>query len=193
MSAPLCLDLFCGRGGWARGFLDAGFRVIGIDNDPSFANVYPGEFVMDDVASMSGSDFRGARVVVASPPCTRFTSLAALSKHRDPEEGMKLVRDSVRIIQEVNPRFWAIENVHGAVRRISLDLGPPLIRKHAYYVWGNFPGFIMPSSNRLSKGSEGRWRKQIHKLESGSVIPDSKKAAEIPYSLARSLAEACLP
>lgn len=28
---PLCIDLYCGLGGWADGFLAEGYRVIGFD------------------------------------------------------------------------------------------------------------------------------------------------------------------
>ena len=28
---PLCIDLYCGLGGWAEGFLAEGYRVVGFD------------------------------------------------------------------------------------------------------------------------------------------------------------------
>lgn len=31
MSRPLCVDLFCGLGGWTEGFLAEGYDVIGFD------------------------------------------------------------------------------------------------------------------------------------------------------------------
>ena len=46
---PLAIDLFCGLGGWAEGFVAEGYRVIGFDINPRFASVYPGEFVLADV------------------------------------------------------------------------------------------------------------------------------------------------
>ena len=30
---PLCIDLFCGLGGWTEGFLAEGYRVVGFDNE----------------------------------------------------------------------------------------------------------------------------------------------------------------
>ena len=32
LSRPLCIDLFCGLGGWTEGFLAEGWRVVGFDN-----------------------------------------------------------------------------------------------------------------------------------------------------------------
>lgn len=35
---PLLLDLFCGAGGAARGYMDAGFRVVGVDIDAVYGD-----------------------------------------------------------------------------------------------------------------------------------------------------------
>ncbi len=40
MSKPLCIDLFCGLGGWADGFLAEGYDVIGFDIE---RHRYPGK------------------------------------------------------------------------------------------------------------------------------------------------------
>lgn len=44
MSTPIVLDVFCGRGGAARGMMDAGAMVIGVDIDTKCGDYYPGEF-----------------------------------------------------------------------------------------------------------------------------------------------------
>jgi site-specific DNA-cytosine methylase len=31
LSQPLAIDLYCGLGGWAEGFLSEGYRVIGFE------------------------------------------------------------------------------------------------------------------------------------------------------------------
>src|SRR3972149_2733643 len=108
---PLCIDLFCGYGGWARGFLDVGYRVIGFDNEPKCAKRYPGEFVLADAHNLDGQRFRGARVIVASPPCTEFsnvTEMAVARGQRGPREpygprGMDLMHEASRIIYEAEP------------------------------------------------------------------------------------------
>jgi len=68
--------------------------------------------------------------VFANPPCTEFSIARTGGVARNPEEGMKLVRECQRIIQECNPTFWVIENpATGALRNY---LGKP---DYAYQPW----------------------------------------------------------
>jgi site-specific DNA-cytosine methylase len=178
---PLCIDLFCGYGGWARGFLDAGYRVIGFDIEPTCAARYPGEFHLQDVSQLNGADLQGARVIVASPPCTWFSLARAAG--RDVGRGMVLVRKAKRVIDQANPDFWIIENVRGAYRAITSELGPPIhrgVHNQAHWLWGKMPGTILP---RVPKMNLGRGRKATRAWEH-SIIP---------YPLARAVADACLP
>ena len=75
---PLCIDLFCGLGGWAEGFLAKGWDVIGFDVERHDYGTggYPGQFVLQDVLTLHGSQFRGADCIVASPPCQRYSYMA---------------------------------------------------------------------------------------------------------------------
>ncbi len=195
MNPPLCIDLFCGYGGWARGFLDAGFRVIGFDNERRCATRYPGEFIVADVRTLSGGKFHRAKIIVASPPCNRFTTVA--TRTRDPEEGLILVRHAMRIIKEANPEYWVIENVRGAFTAINRELGmrplnAPLHKNGSCYLWGTIPsGAILP---RIVKG----WRRDRNappSMWTGSKQAphrDSRMNSRIAYPLARALAEACI-
>ena len=69
----IVLDLYCGLGGWAVGFLEAGHRVIGYDI-VDFSKEYPGWFVKADL--LDYTNFPCADVIVASPPCTDFSKAA---------------------------------------------------------------------------------------------------------------------
>jgi hypothetical protein len=69
----ICIDLFCGLGGWAEGFLAEGYQVIGFDVE---ARPYPGELVLQDVLTLDGSQFAGAACIVASPPCQEYSYMA---------------------------------------------------------------------------------------------------------------------
>jgi len=69
--------------------------------------------------------------IIANPPCLEFSIARTGGKARNPEEGMKLVRECQRIISECeNLSFWVIENpATGALRNY---LGKP---NYAYQPW----------------------------------------------------------
>ncbi len=72
---PICIDLFCGLGGWAEGFLAEGYDVIGFDIERHDYGTggYPAQLVLQDVLTLHGSQFRNAACIVASPPCQEFS------------------------------------------------------------------------------------------------------------------------
>lgn len=75
---PLLIDLYCGLGGWAEGFLAEGYRCIGFDVERHDygSGEYPGQLVIQDVTTLHGSQFKNAAVIVASPPCTEYSYMA---------------------------------------------------------------------------------------------------------------------
>src|SRR6202453_1637578 len=87
---PLAVDLFCGLGGWADGLLAEGWDVIGFDIERHVygEHRYPAQLVVQDVLTLHGSQFRGADLIVASPPCQAYSYMAMpgkLSKAKAPE------------------------------------------------------------------------------------------------------------
>ena len=84
--------------------------------------------------------------IIANPPCTEFSTARSDGKARDPEEGLKLVRECQRIIKECNPTFWVIENPSKGVLRKYLGeptyeyepwwYGSPWTKRTA--LWGKF-------------------------------------------------------
>lgn len=195
------LDLFCGTGGWSIGFHRKDFDCTGVDN----VDVgYPYELILSDIRRFhAGEDYD---VITASPPCTEFSTLTVLSWKKgqrgppEPEKGMELVREAIRVIDEVKPRYWLLENVYGSIPHISAILGKPTLLAKPWVLWGNMPIGLMP----FPKGGDTKMshtfeKKPLNKGGNRMGLPEdfafdplrSWKRARIPVWLAMQIAEAC--
>lgn len=67
------LDLFCGRGGWSKGFAAEGFECTGVDI--KYLG-YRYNFIYKDVRLLNPKDFQDYDVIVGSPPCRDFCLFA---------------------------------------------------------------------------------------------------------------------
>ena len=166
VSNPVCIDLYCGLGGWAQGFLAEGWRVIGFDIE---TRPYPGQLVIQDVLTLHGAQFRHAAAIVASPPCQKYSYMAMPWK-RAKELAAWYRADPARII-ELNALFDAcfriqreaseaaghhipmvVENVKGAqpwVGRARWHYG-------SFYLWGDVPA-LMPFARASAKVPGLNW------------------------------------
>lgn len=101
----LCAD----TGSDTKPYRDDGYNVILVGSEIGVENYHPPKDVYG---------------IIANPVCTEFSRARSTGKARNPEEGMKLVRECQRIIKESGDvAFWVIENpATGALREI---LGPP--------------------------------------------------------------------
>lgn len=190
------LDLCCGLGGWSIGFYRAGFDCTGVD----ILDIgYPYKLVKKDLKDYHSDE--PFDVVTASPPCTEFSSLVRIAVSRgqrepaDPKKGLELVKGCIRIICEVKPKFWILENVQGSLKYIEPLLGPPAMIHKPWYLWGNFPPFFLPQSNLPKKvGRSIRSEPGRHdSLNSVFAFNELRSflRAKIPLPLSIPIARAC--
>lgn len=132
------LELFAGTRSIGKAFEAHGHEVYSVDWDKSFSNID----LYADIATLTAeqilSKFGRPDVIWASPDCTTF-SVAAISKHRrknpvtgnlDPVSDYAKFCDAVdknvlRLIDELKPRFWFIENPRGGMRNMVWMQGLP--------------------------------------------------------------------
>ncbi len=131
---PVCVDLFGGAGGLSLGFEQAGFDVVAtVEYDPVHAMVHrynfpDAEVLCRDVRRLTGREVilaarRGVRrirrgeawagevaVVVGGPSCQGFSS-GGLRDEEDERNG--LLAEFVRLVVEIRPRAFCLENVPG--------------------------------------------------------------------------------
>lgn len=115
------VDLFCGCGGFSLGARQAGFEVAAAyDIDETLTSSYSINFPSArlfhrDISELSGSDVQGAvdgEIVglFGGPPCQGFSDIGRREKG-DPRR--KLLGHFFRLVAELKPRFFVMENVRG--------------------------------------------------------------------------------
>jgi C-5 cytosine-specific DNA methylase len=188
MDKPLAIDLYCGLGGWAEGFLAENFDVIGFDIERHDYGTggYPAQLVLQDVRTIHGSQFRDAAVIVASPPCQKYSYMAMPWK-RAKALAAWYREDSSRQV-ELNELFNAcfriqreaseaagrhipliVENVKGAEKWV----GRARWHHGSFYLWGDTPALMPTTLGR--KNSGGSWFAVApHNKERGQN-PDGRK------------------
>jgi DNA (cytosine-5)-methyltransferase 1 len=123
------VDLFCGAGGFSLGAHVAKFHTaVAVDIDQRLTSSYKENFPLSnllhaDIGEIGSAEIlRSAKLkrgeivgVIGGPPCQGF-SLIGKRDGRDPRN--KLISHFLRIVRELSPQFFIMENVPG------LLLGP---------------------------------------------------------------------
>lgn len=206
------LELFAGTRSIGKAFEKRGHDVFSVDWDKQFNDID----LYADIAELTSQEvlekFGHPDVIWASPDCTTY-SVAALSKHRrknkttkqlDPISDYARRCDEInvhvlRLIKELSPKYWFIENPRGGLRTMTFmrDL-PRYTTTYCQYgesrmkptdIWTNHeaPNFKPPCRNgdpchtRASRGS----RTGTQGLK-GSV-----RRAMIPEALCEHIVDIC--
>jgi DNA (cytosine-5)-methyltransferase 1 len=118
---PQIVDLFCGCGGFSLGAHRAGLAPsIAFDNDPILTSSYSTNFprtklVLATLRTVDGAGIRrliGGQPdgIFGGPPCQAFSDMGH-RRTNDPRRS--LVRHFFRIVSELKPGFFVMENVRG--------------------------------------------------------------------------------
>lgn len=131
------IDCFCGAGGLSLGFEKAGFKVeYAFDLDEAAIKTYKknpdhhhGASFVRDIYKVSkksieedlGHELGEIDVVIGGPPCQGF-SVQRRGNNVDPRN--QLVLEYVRLLKEIKPKFFVMENVGG----ILSERGKPYVK-----------------------------------------------------------------
>ena len=200
MTARLtAIDMFAGAGGLSLGFEQAGFMpALGVDSDERAMTAYAANFpdaavlAADAVALAGGelldaADLRSCTVVIGGPPCAAF-SVGGLMRQDDERRG--LVGEFARLVREISPRYFVMENVPGILlpgarrivegfrremRRAGYELAEPWLlnaadfgvpqRRRRVFMAGARRGLPLPEPPEPSRAAAPTAREAIGDLE----------------------------
>ena len=134
------LDLFCGAGGSAMGYYQAGFsEIVGVDNRPMPR--YPFTFVQGDALAYLAAHGQDFDAIHASPPCQAYSKCTPMSYRSQHPRLIELVREGLLATHKP----YVIENVENARRYLRTPfflcgsmMGLPIWR-HRYFETNGFP------------------------------------------------------
>jgi hypothetical protein len=169
-SHKIILDLCGGTGSWSKPYKDAGYDVRLITLPEHDVRLYiPPENVYG---------------ILAAPPCTVFANSGARwsRSEDDMREGLSIMDACLRIIYFCKPKFWALENPIGKMKRYlgqpkmyfnPCDYGDPYTKKTC--LWGEFAEPVKTPVEPI-EGSK-LWRmcggKSLRTKELRSITPPS--------------------
>lgn len=129
---PIILHLCADTGSDSKPYADdSNYKVILVGSKIGVENYHPP---------------KGVRGIIANPVCLEFSRARVGGKARNPEKGMEIVKECLRIIDEAKPDWWVIENP--GMGRLRDFLGKPVATYQPYQygspwtkktsLWGNF-------------------------------------------------------
>lgn len=137
---PIAVDLFAGAGGMTLGFEQAGFDVLAsVEIDPVHCAIHNFNFpfwniICKSVSDTTGNDIRKLSsigeqeidVVFGGPPCQGFS---IIGKRSLDDLRNALVFHYIRLVLELQPKFFVLENVKGMTIGKHQNLITEIIKK----------------------------------------------------------------
>ena len=133
------IDLFCGCGGLSYGFEKAGYNILlGIDNDAKALETFElnhkgSKSICGDITELTYEKdikpligYKTIDVIIGGPPCQGM-SLSGPRKFDDPRN--KLYLTYIRLVEEIKPKAFVIENVPGLVSLFGGQIKDSIIKK----------------------------------------------------------------
>lgn len=131
------VDLFCGAGGMSLGLASAGIDVVAsLDNWTPAAKThrynFDHTFFEKDITSFGKTDLEasgtcrdGLDVIVGGPPCQGF-SIQRIG--RDEDERNNMIFEFARVVAELKPKMFVMENVPGLLGKRGAELTKELLK-----------------------------------------------------------------
>ena len=162
-SGRTIISLFDASGEWSKPWSEAGYNVWTFDiQDGQDINDFSAEYLLNE--GFGDLDIWG---ILAAPPCTDFSSSGAQFWAKKDANGQtelsnELVRQTLRTVEFLQPKIWAMENPIGRIAKLnnlppaqlSFDpnfYGDPYTKRTL--LWGNFENNLPMAPVEATEGS----------------------------------------
>lgn len=206
------LELFAGTRSIGKEFESRGHEVFSVEWDKDFEDID----LYADISTVTAEEilqkFGRPDVIWASPDCATF-SVAAISRHRrkNPETGSldpiseyaefcdRVDQHVLKLIRELNPKYWFIENPRGGMRKMSWMQGLPRYtvtycqygdtRMKPTDIWTNHPN---PQFKPMCKNGDPCHVSAPRGAKTGTQgLKGSKERSVIPGELCKHIVQIC--
>lgn len=206
------LELFAGTRSIGKAFEARGHEVFSVEWDKNFKDIN----LYADIGSLTADEilkkFGKPDVIWASPDCTTF-SIAAISHHRtkNPDTGNLdpvsdyakfcdvVDKNVLKLINDLKPKFWFIENPRGGMRKMDWMQGLPRYtvtycqygdtRMKPTDIWTNHPN---PSFKPMCKNGDPCHVAAPRGSKTGTQgLKGSKERSVIPQQLCEHIVKIC--
>ena len=141
---PKVLDLFCGAGGFSKGFDMSGFNIShSIDMNKVFIKTHKINFKESNSLSVDLNNFNPENlnlkkhhfdVIIGSPPCQTFSSIGQgkiKSLNKDIKKDIRnyLYSNFIKFVDFFQPKFFLLENVPGFKSKYNGEMFKDFINK----------------------------------------------------------------
>jgi DNA (cytosine-5)-methyltransferase 1 len=196
MSQLVLLDLFCGAGGCARGYQQAGFYVVGVDIAPQPRYAGDEFYQMDALEYLATVGLSRFAAIHASPPCQAYSKARNLQGNEHPD-----MVGPVRAALQATGEPYIIENVPGAplvdpVLLVGSMFGLRTMRPRLFECSGFDVPFVLappPAARHAKMGRPPQPGEYVHVVGHMSNVPYCREAMGIDWMVQGELAEAIPP
>ena len=126
------LSLFSGAGGLDLGFEKAGFEIV-VANEydktiwETYEKNHKAKLIKKDIREILSNELPKTDGIIGGPPCQSWSEAGSLRGIDDPRG--KLFYEYIRILKDMQPKFFLAENVKGMLSKRNTDAVKDIIKE----------------------------------------------------------------
>lgn len=202
------LELFSGTCSFSNIAREGGHEVFTVEIDPQF-KPHLCKDILEVTAQEIIEKFGKPDVIWASPPCTCF-SVASISHHwtggkrayipktKEADIAKQLVKRTLTLIEELQPKFYIIENPRGVLRKIGIIPQDPITVTYCQYgdirmkptdLWTNISNW---KPRKMCRNGDGCHEAAPRGSRTGTQgLKGSKQRSVVPAQLCSEILTVC--